>query len=336
MIYLSPAAEIGIFVLFAVVFAATCILLKKEPRKFINGFLLELSVILFALCIVVLIKDTAFAVPVIRTVMYLYIAVCALCGFGLVANAVAVIKKERISLAHILPLFFGIAVIAASGVSAWDLRYGLSGNVYFVNTARFMINLVEYIPLALWALFNYNIIYSKLKKNKNPDYIIVLGCGLKKNGEATPLLKGRLETAKKRFELSGKKSKIIVSGGKGSDEIISEAQAMENYLVSVGVDKSAVIKEDKSTTTRENLLFSKAIAEKEKKDASFMIATSNYHVLRAVILAHKLGIKAEGVGSKTALYYYPAAFFREYIALIFSNKIIVALYVVLAAIMTFI
>ncbi|MGB8454164.1 MAG: YdcF family protein [Anaerocolumna sp.] len=103
---------------------------------------------------------------------------------------------------------------------------------------------------------------------------------------------------------------IAVSGGQGED--ISEAKAMEEYLISKGINAQRILKEDQSTNTHQNLLFSKTLME--KGNPSTVIVTSRFHVFRAMGIAGKLGItKAEGLGAPTddimTLSYYVREFF---------------------------
>jgi len=95
---------------------------------------------------------------------------------------------------------------------------------------------------------------------------------------------------------------------------------MANYLLSQGVPESSILLEDKSSTTEENLKFSHAIMDARGGAAHCTIATSSYHCLRAAMFARRLGINASCVGGHTAAFFYPAAFFREYIALIMRNR----------------
>ena len=90
--------------------------------------------------------------------------------------------------------------------------------------------------------------------------------------------------------------------------------------------------EDQSTTTYENMLFSKAIIQadwqkmpSDSKQPSVIFSTNNYHVLRGAMYAHlMINPKAEeGVGAPTALYFLPTALIREYIALLVHDKRIV-------------
>ncbi len=89
---------------------------------------------------------------------------------------------------------------------------------------------------------------------------------------------------------------------------------MKNYALQQGVTRSSIVVEDQSTTTRENLLFSGAIIEKFGEEGNILVVTTGYHVLRAVLLAKNLGIKCDGGGSKTKLYFSVNALVREWIA----------------------
>jgi uncharacterized SAM-binding protein YcdF (DUF218 family) len=173
----------------------------------------------------------------------------------------------------------------------------------------------------------YSRVYAFLPKPKNCGFILVLGAGLKNQNTVTPLLAKRLDRGIKYYEKNGRKPIFVVSGGKGPDEQVSEACAMKRYLLEKGIPEEKIITEDKSVNTYENMLFSKKIMEEINPNYTCIIATSNYHVLRSVILAKSVGLPAHGIGGKTAWYYLPAAFIREYIAIIFQYKKLLAFYV---------
>ena len=82
------------------------------------------------------------------------------------------------------------------------------------------------------------------------DYILILGCQIKKDGTLTNLLKSRadraVEFAKMQKNVAGKNITFIPSGGKGNDEIIAEADAIKNYLVSIGIPENSILVENKS------------------------------------------------------------------------------------------
>lgn len=91
---------------------------------------------------------------------------------------------------------------------------------------------------------------------------------------------------------------------------------MKNYALSKGVPEQAILMEDKSVNTEENLLFSKKLIDAKQSGAqeNILVVTTSYHVLRALLLAKNLGITCDGRGSKTKLYFSINAFIREWIA----------------------
>ena len=147
------------------------------------------------------------------------------------------------------------------------------------------------------------------KADYGKDVLIVLGCAVR--GERVSLtLKLRLDAALEYLEHSPNTA-VIVSGGKGDGENISEAEAMKRYLVSHGVDESRIITEDKSTSAWENFKFSKAILDERFPGASVAFVTTNFHVYRAGRVAIMNGIEAEGYGAKDVWYTAPNNYMRK-------------------------
>ncbi len=157
----------------------------------------------------------------------------------------------------------------------------------------------------------------------NQDFIVILGCKVGKDGKPLPLLRGRIDRAldfyRKQLEKTGKQACFIPSGGKGSDEVISEAECMKNYLVEQGVDESIIYPETESATTLQNMKFSKKIADEHKENANILFSTTNYHVFRSGMFSAKAGMKADGIGAKTKWYFWPNAQMREFIGLLASE-----------------
>jgi uncharacterized SAM-binding protein YcdF (DUF218 family) len=149
-----------------------------------------------------------------------------------------------------------------------------------------------------------------------------LGCQIKKDGTLTPLLKGRVDKAiefrNKQLAETGKDLIFVPSGGKGVDEVISEADAMKNYLVQNGIDEKNILIENKSKNTYENISFSNNLINDSNANIAF--STTNYHVFRAGLLATEQGLHFEGVGSKTKSYFWINAFIREFIGTLYSER----------------
>ncbi len=146
----------------------------------------------------------------------------------------------------------------------------------------------------------------------NKDVLIVLGCAVRSE-RVSLTLKLRLDAALEYLEQSPNTT-VIVSGGKGSGENISEAEAMKRYLVSNGIDESRIIKEDKSESTWENFKLSKAILDERFPGASVAYVTTNFHIYRAGRVARMNGIDAEGYGAPDIWYTAVNNYMRESIA----------------------
>ena len=151
------------------------------------------------------------------------------------------------------------------------------------------------------------------KADYNKDVLIVLGCAVR--GDRVSLtLKYRLDAALEYLNHSPD-THIIVTGGKGDDENISEAQAMKDYLVSHGIDSSRIIMEDRSTSTWENFKFTRRILDERFPNASVAFVTTAFHAYRAGRVAIMNGIEAEAYAAKDVWYAAPNNYMRESIAI---------------------
>ena len=134
------------------------------------------------------------------------------------------------------------------------------------------------------------------KAEPGADYVIVLGAQWKQSGPSY-MLRQRLEKAIEYLEESPD-TRVIVSGGKGANEPISEASGMAGYLEDAGIATERILLEDASTSTEENLDFSAAFLEPESDRV--VLVTNNYHVFRAVKIAEKKGYaNVEGLAAKS-------------------------------------
>jgi uncharacterized SAM-binding protein YcdF (DUF218 family) len=160
------------------------------------------------------------------------------------------------------------------------------------------------------------------------DYILILGCGFRKDGTLPPLLRGRVDKAiefwKKQKEQGGKEAVLIPSGGQGGNEPMPEAVAMGRYLRECGIPDQAIMQEEKSRNTYQNMEFSKKLIEERDgnaDDKNVIFVTTNYHVFRSGVWAGLAGLRAEGLGSNTKWWFWPNAFIRECIGLL-ANRIV--------------
>lgn len=145
------------------------------------------------------------------------------------------------------------------------------------------------------------------------DYVIVLGARV--NGTKVSLnLKYRLDAALGYIQ-DNPGCKVIVSGGQGKGEDITEGKAMEDYLASQGLSRNQIIKEEKSENTDENLRYSMDIIG--NKADKVVIVSNNFHIYRAKRIAIKQGYEnVSGIGTRTVLFTVPNCYLREAFAVI--------------------
>ena len=143
---------------------------------------------------------------------------------------------------------------------------------------------------------------------------VVLGCRV--YGERASLsLVERLEAAYTYLE-EHPEATCVVSGGQGPGEDISEAECMYRWLVTKGIDETRIYKEEKSTSTEENIAFSKEIIEENGLNKNIAIVTSEYHSYRAGIIAEKNGMSFGTAPGQTAIWLLPTYYIRELYAIL--------------------
>ncbi len=161
----------------------------------------------------------------------------------------------------------------------------------------------------------YSVISVKTLFNDSRPYnaVIVLGSGLNADGSVSNTLKKRLD---KCIEIDDGETPIIVSGGQGPDEITSEAYAMSQYLITNGISQDRIILEDKSSTTKENFLFSKEILDEMfTEDYTIAFITNAFHSFRASLYMEDTGLNGFGISSTTPFYMIPSCYLRDYVSL---------------------
>ena len=249
-----------------------------------------------------------------------------LSGIFLIYNGFVLLKREGKSKVNYLSLVMGILIIAFY-IIIFVRAYGSDYFIFYQNhwlNIFFIFVIYSYIifGFAFAGFLLYSLLYNFIPKGKNYDFIIIHGAGLLNGERVTPLLKRRIDKAVEAFKKSRNSNiKLIASGGQGADEKISEARAIFNYLMEeTDVPGEAVLMEDQSKTTYQNLLFSKKLGESLVETPRFLFVTNDYHVFRTSTYAKKIGIRGDGLGCSTASYYLPSAFIREYVALCVKMK----------------
>ncbi len=169
--------------------------------------------------------------------------------------------------------------------------------------------------LALLLMAEAPILHTALTSGKSDaPYVIVLGAAV--YGEAPSIsVRHRSDRAAEHLA-ANPHAKAVVSGGQGKGEDISEAECMRRYLKGKGIPENRILLEDASTSTWENLTFSKQIIEKSGGDPSRVaIVSSSYHLYRARRLAARLGMAADGLPSTDGYpVYMTGMYLREAVA----------------------
>lgn len=153
-----------------------------------------------------------------------------------------------------------------------------------------------------------------------PKAMVILGCQVKPWGPST-LLQDRLDTALAYLE-DHPDMTVVVAGGQGEDEHISEAQCMYDYLTAHGVNGENIILEAESHNTWQNVCNSAAILESRGNDLSesVLLVTNGFHLARAKMLWRRAtGTTAGTLGAPAS--HFPSAvymFFREPVGLVKS------------------
>ena len=144
------------------------------------------------------------------------------------------------------------------------------------------------------------------------DYAIILGA--KVNGETPSLsLRYRLD-AGLDYANQYPHVQLVLSGGQGVGEHISEGEAMKKFLIENGINEDRLLVESASTSTYENILYSQEMLPSTAK--SVTIITSDYHLERSKRIARSLDLKTDVVAAKTPKEVEKKLRFRERLALI--------------------
>ena len=239
-------------------------------------------------------------------------------------NMLGVILGLILGIGAVMPLIIEMIMQGSTVIDVHNERgIGRFIEIFIEDSAA---SIVAYLECILLGTVITGIKTARHIPKFDKDFIIINGCQIKKDGTLTPLLKSRVdravEFAKMQKNRLGRPIVFVPSGGKGSDEVISEGEAMKRYLLEQGIPEKDILAETQSTTTEENFKYSFELIRKFHGSDFFNVvfSTTNYHVFRSGMLAYKLGYRVEGIGSKTKSYYWINAFIREYIATIVKEK----------------
>lgn len=207
-------------------------------------------------------------------------------------------------------LVFGILLIMMAAnwnriykfVKAWPIQLKiLGGAILGICVVIFIVAEVMIIS------------YGTTKPRGNADYVLVLGAQVRGRTPSYNLAR-RLDKACEYLK-ENPQTTVILSGGQGVGEEITEAQAMAEYLENKGIAKERMVLEDRSRNTHENMKYSRELMGRQ--DAQTVIVTNGFHVFRSIGIAKKQGLtNVEGLGAPVMWYTIPNMYVREGFAVI--------------------
>lgn len=228
---------------------------------------------------------------------------------------------------------FALFVIGSS-INAWNFLPAFLGSFFIVlalvrqrlnkflaknKKLRAGLIIVSAIWVVSFIAIEYKIVSNASSDfNQKTDFLIILGSGIR--GEQVSLtLKERLDEGISYLKYYPDVP-VVVSGGRGFGESITEAEAMRRYLVNSGIADQRIFKEEQSTSTIENFRYTKALLfnQTQKRNISLMIITNDFHMLRSKMLAHRNGFETYGISCRTPYQVLLTTYTREYFALIKS------------------
>ena len=197
-------------------------------------------------------------------------------------------------------MIWPVAGVLCLGV-VFSLRMHRSGRWLWQlpHSVKMVLGCVVLVGALIFAVMEGLIVSQMYAKGETDlDYVLVLGAQVR-GDHVSRALEDRLKTAKAYLE-ENPETKAVLSGGQGPGENLTEAQAMYDWLVAHDVAADRLIMEDRSTTTWENMTFSKALIPEDAGQVHIGIVTNNFHVYRGVMLAKRCGFtNACGIAAKS-------------------------------------
>lgn len=179
--------------------------------------------------------------------------------------------------------------------------------------ALIFVSLILAFGVGLAGFLTVKMIGAANNAPEKPSTVVVLGCHVK--GTKPSLMLARRLDAAYEYMTENPDVMCVVTGGKGTGEDITEAEAMKTYLCEKGIEEERILMEDKSTNTEENLAFAKVILEKNGIDGDIVIVTDNFHQYRASLIAQKQGLSSYSISCSTKPELLPTYWVREWFAL---------------------
>ena len=261
------------------------------------------------------------------TFMILSLPFILIFSAALCISNISLIRHEGRRFVNILGIILSLLLVGGVAV-LMRFNFYASGSQQEVMIHDLIANTFAavylYFECMLIGVIIANVIVVHYEPEKDKDFLIILGCGLRKDGTPTPLLRGRIDRAlsfyRQQKTETGKELIFVTSGGQGPNEVISESASMKRYLIEQGIPAEQIVEEDRSTDTFENMKFSREKIRAINPNGKVAFATTNYHVFRSGLFARRVKMRAVGMGAKTRWYFWPNAAVREFVGLLTEHR----------------
>lgn len=142
--------------------------------------------------------------------------------------------------------------------------------------------------VAIWAVSMAAVLlFSWIDQARPAGSIVVLGAA-QYAGRPSPVLKARLDHGIDLWT-RGMGRFLVVTGGRGSGDTLSEADVGRNYARKHGVPDTAILLENEGRTTRESMLGVAGMLQ-EKGIRTAILVSDPFHMLRLSIIGRRFGL----------------------------------------------
>ncbi len=310
------------------IFLLLCLLAaRREARSMVPAVLLLLSLTTFGFGLIAHLLErlqrlgpgSSLGGWALIVLALLTIAAVMALGVLLVINGIAVVRRESRSVTHLMSLLTGLAVL---GYAALVVATALLGSGRLLALALSLLLPAAWLGFGLIAYLLWAWLYGWWARHHGGPVVavVMLGAGIRSDGAVPPLLAHRIDAGLAWARRSTPPPALVMSGGRGPDEPVAEAEAMATYAVDHHAVVGPLLLEDRSTSTDENLMYTREVLDRHDIHGPVAVVTNNFHAFRAAMLMRRAGLDGYSIGAPTASYYWPTAVLREYVAILDLNR----------------
>lgn len=315
--------------------------ITADPRRMSSALLAMGGVAFIGTTVIVAISTASPTVGsgVVTVVVVGLVVLNVALFLHLLVNGVVILRQEGVSVANLLALATALTPVVVTAFFGFALMTEIP---ILIALAIAVLAVSAALGVLFIAFLVFGQLYARRRPPRRAAAVVVLGSRVF-GDRVPPLLAARIDrgievlegleesnthaatadepadTAPTDREITG--PLLVLSGGKGDDETISEAEAMARYAIAAGVDPDIVREERSSRNTEENLLFSTELLKVEHASGPVVVTTNDYHAFRTAIIARDLGIDAQVIGARTARYFFPSAVIREFIGVLAHSPV---------------